>query len=72
MDGRGRFMDNVFIERFWRTVKHEEVYLQEYDSAYSLADSLERSFDFYNNGRPHESLNHSTPAQVYWQGCSAA
>ena len=72
MDGRGRFMDNIFIERLWRTIKYEEIYLHEYDSVYALADRLERYIDFYNNRRPHQSLGSRVPAQVYWVGCSAA
>jgi putative transposase len=65
MDGKGRAMDNVFIERLWRSVKYEEVYLQEYDSVRELIRSLRAYFDFYNNERPHASLGSKTPAEVY-------
>ena len=72
MDGRGRFMDNIFIERLWRTVKYEEIYLHDYESAFALEAGLERYFDFYNAERTHKSLGYCTPAEVYLKGCSAA
>lgn len=65
MDGKGRAMDNIFIERLWRSVKYEEVYLKEYDSVRELIRSLKVYFDFYNNERPHASLGGKTPAEVY-------
>jgi putative transposase len=65
MDGRGRALDNVFVERLWRSVKYEEVYLNEYDGADSAVRSLRMYFEYYNNGRPHQSLGYATPAEVY-------
>lgn len=68
MDGKGRAMDNIFIERLWRSVKYEEIYLKEYTSVEDLMRSLKVYFDFYNNQRPHASFGGKTPADVYW-GC---
>jgi putative transposase len=65
MDGRGRALDNIFIERLWRTVKYEEVYLKDYDSPRTAALSLGDYFHFYNEERPHQSLNYQTPGSVY-------
>ena len=65
MDGRGRFMDNIFIERLWRTVKYEEIYLHDYESVFALEAGLERYFEFYNTDRPHKSLAYRTPADVH-------
>lgn len=65
MDGRGRCHDNIFIERLWRSVKYEEIYLTEYADLWSLRQRLDRYFDFYNTERPHQSLGYLTPAQVY-------
>ncbi len=65
MDGRGRAFDNIFVERLWRTVKYEEVYLKEYASVVALEQGLARYFTFYNQERPHQSLNYATPANVY-------
>lgn len=67
MDGKGRFIDNIFIERLWRSVKYEEVYLKEYTGVEELIKSLKVYFDFYNNERPHASLEGRTPAEVYWE-----
>jgi putative transposase len=67
MDGRGRALDNIFIERLWRSVKQEEVYLKEYQSPQDAALNLARYFRFYNEERPHQSLNYRTPASVYHQ-----
>ncbi len=66
MDGRGRWLDNVFIERLWRSVKHEEVYLKAYDSVSAARASLGRYFAFYNSRRPHSSLDRVTPEQFYF------
>lgn len=66
MDGRGRALDNVFIERLWRTVKYEEVYLQEYTSGEEALASLGRYWRFYNQARKHQSLGYRTPAEVYF------
>jgi putative transposase len=67
MDGRGRWLDNVFIERLWRSVKHEEVYLKAYDSVSAARESLRRYFEFYNSRRPHSSLDRVTPDQFYFK-----
>ena len=66
MDGRGRWMDNVFIERLWRSVKYEEVYLKAYDSGRDAKAGLADYFAFYNAKRHHQSLDRATPDQVYF------
>lgn len=66
MDGRGRVFDNIFIERLWRTVKYEDIYLKNYDTVIELDQGLERYFHFYNNERFHQSLDYMTPSQVYY------
>jgi len=66
MDGRGRFLDNIFTERLWRTVKYEEVYLHDYETPADAATGLGRYFPFYNGERQHQSLDYRTPEQVYW------
>jgi putative transposase len=68
MDGRGRALDNIFVERLWRSVKQEEVYIRDYQNVGDAVNGLERYFDFYNHRRLHQSLHYRTPAQVYWQG----
>jgi len=65
MDHKGRCFDNIFIERLWRTVKYEEVYLKNYETSREARESLGEYFDFYNNERPHRSLNKKTPTQIY-------
>lgn len=65
MDGRGRALDNIFIERLWRTVKYEEIYLKKYETVKGLRASLKEYFEFYNNERLHQSLNYRTPKQVH-------
>lgn len=65
MDGRGRALDNVFIERLWRSVKYEDIYLRDYADGHALHAGLSRYFHFYNHERPHSSLDNQTPAQVY-------
>jgi putative transposase len=65
MDGRGRWMDNVFIERLWRSVKYEDIYLREYATVEELRRGLSRWFDQYNRWRPHEALDNQTPDQVH-------
>ena len=65
MDGRGRALDNVFVERLWRTVKYEEVYLKDYENAWQAERSLREYFEFYCYGRRHQSLDNRTPAEVY-------
>jgi len=65
MDGKGRALDNVFVERLWRTVKYEEVYLKVYDNVPELKRSLKDYFIFYNEVRPHQSLEYKTPERIY-------
>ena len=67
MDGKGRWVDNVFVERLWRSVKYEEVYLRAYDSIGDARASLGRYFAFYNTKRRHQSLDRQTPDSVYYQ-----
>jgi putative transposase len=66
-DGKGRALDNIFVERLWRTVKYEEVYLKGYTSVQQALEELEKYFDFYNNVRLHQSLGYQTPAAVHHQ-----
>lgn len=66
MDGKGCWRDNVFVERLWRTIKYEEVYLRAYESVSEARASLDRYLCFYNAGRPHSSLDRQTPDQVYF------
>ena len=66
MDGRGRALDNVFVERLWRSVKWENVYLNDYQTMPEAYQGLERYFQFYNCERPHQSLEYRTPAEVYF------
>ena len=66
MDGKGRWIDNVFVERLWRSVKYEEVYLKAYDDIRSARASLGNYFEFYNLERRHQSLDRQTPDQVYY------
>jgi len=67
MDGRGRVFDNIFVERLWRTVKYEEVYLHDYQTVRQARDGLTRYFRFYNTERPHSSLDYRTPEEVYFK-----
>ena len=66
MDGKGAWRDNVFVERLWRSVKYEEVYLRAYDSVSEARASIRRYFDFYNRRRPHSSLDGTTPDHAYF------
>ena len=66
MDGKGAWRDNVFVERLWRSVKYEEVYLRAYESVSEARISIGRYLDFYNRRRPHSSLDGSTPDQAYF------
>jgi putative transposase len=68
MDGRGRALDNIFIERFWRSLKYEDIYLNRYETVPLLVLGLTRYFDLYNYERPHQSLGYQTPALVYSRG----
>ena len=65
MDGAGRAFDNIMVERLWRSVKYEEVYLKDYQTVAESKLGLGRYFEFYNNERPHQSLDYRTPAEVY-------
>lgn len=65
MDGKGRAIDNIFIERLWRSVKYENVYLQAYESTFGLYNGLKKYFEFYNNERFHQSLDYQTPREMY-------
>ena len=65
MDGKGRALDNIFVERLWRTVKYEDIYLQEYETATDLLRGLEKYFLFYNHERIHESLDYKTPYEIH-------
>ena len=66
MDGRGRVYDNIFVERLWRSVKYEEVYLHDYQTVPAARIHLSDYFEFYNNERPHETLGYRTPHEVYF------
>ena len=72
MDGRGRVFDNIFIERLWRSVKYEHIYLYDYETAPALAAGLGAYFQLYNYERPHQSLNYQTPADVHFSERGAA
>ncbi len=65
MDGKGRYMDNIFVERLWRTVKYEEVYLKAYSNGREAKAGLDAYFRFYNTERPHQALGYRTPAEVF-------
>lgn len=68
MDGRGHCFDNIFVERLWRSVKQEEVYLKEYADVWEADESLRQYFEFYNYQRPHQSLKYQTPFETYQKG----
>jgi putative transposase len=72
MDGKGSWRDNVFIERLWRSVKYEDIYLRAYDSVSAVRTGLNRYFNFYNSRRPHSSLDGQTPDQVYFNALQQA
>jgi putative transposase len=67
MDGRGRASDNVFVERLWRSLKYEDVYIRDYSSVVDLEKGLERYFDYYNHARPHQSLGYKVPAEIHFE-----
>jgi putative transposase len=67
-DGRGRALDNIFVERLWRSVKYEEVYIKDYQSVPDAVRNLREYFTFYNQERLHQALDYQTPAQVYLKG----
>ena len=70
MDGKGRALDNIFTERLWRTVKYENVYLQDYASPREARAGIRDYLEFYNQRRPHQALEYRTPAEVYFAGAS--
>jgi putative transposase len=65
MDGRGRVVDNIFVERLWRSVKYEEVYLKDYQDGKEAFEGLDGYFCFYNGERPHQALDYRTPREVH-------
>jgi hypothetical protein len=70
-DGRGRALDNVFVERLWRSVNYEDVYIKDYGSVAEMEIGLAEYFQLYNHHRPHQSLNYQTPAWVHFQQAPA-
>ncbi|WP_371873941.1 IS3 family transposase [Dictyobacter arantiisoli] len=66
-DGRGRALDNIFVERLWRSLKYEDIYLKDYQSVRDVRNGIQAYFEFYNHQRLHQSLDYQTPAQVYRQ-----
>jgi putative transposase len=66
MDGKGRWIDNVFVERLWRSVKYESIYLHAYETPREVRVALARYFEFYNAHRPHQSLGYRTPDEIYF------
>jgi transposase-like protein len=71
MDGRGRALDNVFVERLWRSVNYEDMYIKDYGSVAEMEIGLAEYFQLYNHHRPHQSLNYQTPAWVHFQQAPA-
>jgi putative transposase len=71
MDGRGRAFDNIFVERLWRSVKYEEVYMKDYPDVAECIEGLGAYFRFYNEQRPHQSLGYRTPCRVYREGVAS-
>lgn len=67
MDGRGRAMDNIFTERFWRSLKYEEVYLKSYETVFEAKENIASYMQFYNYEREHQSHNYKTPAEIYFK-----
>jgi putative transposase len=65
MDGKGRWLDNIFVERLWRSLKYEEVYLYAYDTVLAARAGIARYFDFFNDERPHEALGYQAPSSFY-------
>jgi len=69
LDGKGRAIDNIFVERLWRSVKYEDIYLKSYEDGWQLEKGMDSYFRFYNQERPHQSLNYQTPKKVYKDAC---
>lgn len=72
MDGKGRAVDNIWIERFWRSVKYEDIYLKCYTTVTELKSGLDKYFKFYNEDRPHETMKYKTPTEMYYENKIAA
>jgi len=72
MDGRGRYLDNIFIERLWRSLKYEAIYLAEMTDGFKTRRVITDWMDFYNTIRPHSSLDARTPHEAYWQSINAS
>jgi putative transposase len=70
MDGRGRVYDNMFVERLWRSVKYEKVYLHDWCHVADASTGLSEYFEFYNRERPHQALGHKPPVEIYFRGTS--
>ena len=68
MDGKGRYLDNIFVERLWRSVKYEEVYLKAYQNGSEAKKGIGAYLDFYNRERPHQALDYRPPGQVFEEG----
>ena len=66
MDGKGRAIDNIMVERLWRTVKYEDIYIKDYETVEDLIAGLRKYFSYYNHERSHQSLGDKTPAEIYW------
>jgi len=66
MDGQGRAFDNIMIERLWRSLKYQDIYIKDYQTIMELSAGLNDYFNFYNHERPHQPLNDKTPAKVYY------
>ena len=65
MDGEDRALDNIYVERFWRSLKYEDIYIKDYQSMGALKEGVDRYMDFYNSERFHESLDYETPDRRY-------
>lgn len=70
MDGKGRALDNIYVERLWRSLKYEDIYLNDYRSMEDLKAGLKKYFNFYNTERFHQSLEYSTPNEIYYSAFS--
>ena len=66
MDSKGRALDNIFVERLWRSVKYEDIYIKQYVTVDDLYNGLRSYFEFYNHERPHQSLNYKTPYDIHF------
>ncbi len=67
MDGRGRVFDNIFVERLWRSLKYEEVYIKSYESVLDCRRNIKSYFEIYNNERLHQTLDYNVPSEIYFQ-----